>query len=505
MKKHKLSNYTCEMLIDLCKEYQYIKEIPQWLYLAIRRRGIGDKATLHMRNLNPRRTYEEVEIEAKKYEYRGDFQKHSNWAYQWARKHHVMNKVCIHMKKKINAKNRCLYLVTFDDNTAYVGITWNTADRWSRHMNPDARYVSPVYIHYVETGLKPHFKQLTDYLPATESADEETKYIEKNPNHYNLLNSSKGGELGSIHSRWSKKKLLFIAERCNSYKDFQNCKGAYSYAVKNDLLEDIQKILPRKREIWTEGHIMEVLDGCKNRKEAPEKYAGAINAAKAMGKYEKFIGNLERKHALPYTEKQIRESVAKLKYREDFAKLSRSMVNTSKVLGIYEEVIQTLPIKPRGKSLEEYIELARSFKHRGEFKKAHPGAYAVIISKEGWAEKCFAHMKYQCRVNLTDTEILRGALKFDSVNDWIKNGKGEYAAAKERGLYERATAHMRRPEPHNKIDDSYYIELCSHYTDYTLFRKEHKNEYIAIKRRGKDFFEQCTKNMIKRKHQRPIE
>lgn len=224
-----------------------------------------------------------------------------------------------------------------------------------------------------------------------------------------------------------------------------------------------------------------------------------------MGKYDEIVGTLERLHSLPYTKNQIREAVARLKYREDFAKLSRSMVNASKVLGIYNELIQTLPIKSRGKSLTEYMKLARPFKHRGEFKKVHPGAYAIIISKEGWAEKCFAHMEYQCRVNLTDEEIIRGALKFDTVSELKRNGKGEYAAAKERGLYEKATAHMRRPSPHNKIDDSYYIELCSHYTDYTLFRKENSNEYVAMKRRGKDFFEQCTKHMIRRKYQRTKE
>ena len=64
------------------------------------------------------------------------------------------------------------------------------------------------------------------------------------------------------------------------------------------------------------------------------------------------------------------------------------MVNAAIKLGIYEELKNSLlPNPPRGKSLKEYMELTSSYKTRGQFKKEHPGAYAVIISKEGWAEK----------------------------------------------------------------------------------------------------------------------
>lgn len=41
-----------------------------------------------------KRTLDEVKKEAEKYDYRGDFQKQSNWAYQWARKHGVLDEVC---------------------------------------------------------------------------------------------------------------------------------------------------------------------------------------------------------------------------------------------------------------------------------------------------------------------------------------------------------------------------------------------------------------------------
>ena len=71
-----------------------------------------------------------------------------------------------------------------------------------------------------------------------------------------------------------------------------------------------------------------------------------------------------------------------------------TLFRTAIKMGIYEELKSSLlPNPPRGKTLEEYMKLASPYPTRGQFKKAHPGAYEVIISKEGWAEKCFVHMK----------------------------------------------------------------------------------------------------------------
>lgn len=499
MEKHNLGEYSDKILLEMCKSYQYRKDIPRWLYTAIRKRGIQDIATEHMINLNPKRTYEEVEAEAKKYEFRIDFQRNANWAYLWAKKHNVLDKVCVHLKRKINAKKRCLYLVTFDDNTAYVGITWNIKDRWRRHMDPNSKKISPVYMYHKKTGLEPHIQQLTDYISVVAATNAEKKYIRENPHHYKLLNSSTGGELGSIYCKWSKKKIWEIVEQCNSYKEFLYHKNAYSFARRNNMLREIQQKLPCEREMWTEERLREVLGACTSYMEAREKYAGAINSAKVLGIFEEIAQGWERKIAKPYTPEIIKDAVKGLKHREDFARLSRSMVEAAKRFGIYGEIIQNLPIEPQGKSLNDYIEMARSYKYRGEFKKAYPGAYAVIIQK-GWADKCFAHMEYLYRVNLSDEEILQGALKYETINEWQINEGGAYNAAKKRGLFEKATKHMHRPKPHNTIPDSYYISLSSQYTDLKQFRLEYVNEYAAIVRRGKVFYEMCTKHMKKRKH-----
>ena len=79
------------------------------------------------------------------------------------------------MQHKGNLKKRCVYVATFDDGYAYVGLTWNTADRWQRHMNKRAEKPSPIYLHSVASNLQPNFVQLTDYVPEVEAKIEEKK------------------------------------------------------------------------------------------------------------------------------------------------------------------------------------------------------------------------------------------------------------------------------------------------------------------------------------------
>lgn len=62
--KHNLKLYSNEDLIELCRLYHHSKDIPRWLYQAIRHRNIQEIAMCHMTSLNPKRTLDEVRKEA---------------------------------------------------------------------------------------------------------------------------------------------------------------------------------------------------------------------------------------------------------------------------------------------------------------------------------------------------------------------------------------------------------------------------------------------------------
>lgn len=500
--RHNLKLYSDKDLIKLCKHYQYSKDIPRWLYCAIRHRKIQDIAMRHITSLNPKRTFDEVQKEASKYKYRSDFQIKSNWAYQWAYKHGVLDEVCSKMQHKGNLKKRCVYVATFDDGYAYVGLTWNTADRWQRHMNKRAEKPSPIYLHSVASNLQPNFVQLTDYVPEVEAKIEEKRYIKEYSQNWIMLNSSKGGELGTCSYKWTKKAIFECVNVCSSYLEFrEKFPGAYAFALKRKWNKEIELILPKERTTWSEEHIRTCFGECKTIHEVYKKCPSAINAAKAMRIYEELCLNLTRGVSKPYTEQEIRDFVNTLKYQQEFAERNRAMMNAAIRLGIYEELKNSLlPNPPKGKSLEEYIKLASDYDTRGQFKKAHAGAYAIIISKEGWAEKCFAHMKYACRPKRTNQEILESASKHPSIIAWRQSDPGAYHAARKRGLFAEATKHMRRPANHKRISDAFCIEMSKNYDVIKDFKTEHPNVYAAICKRGKEFQILCLGHMERKRH-----
>lgn len=497
--KHNLKTYTDEMLIELCQSFNYSKDIPRWLYCAIHHRGIQEKAQSHMKRINKPRSLDEVIEEAKKYKYRGDFQKGSNWAYQWARKHNVLNEVCKDMKIRKNLKKRCIYIGTFNDGFAYIGLTWETKDRWNRHMKQSNSNTSPIYLHYKETGLKPTFTQLTDYLPAEEAVKEERKYIKLYNGKWKLLNGSSGGELGTSSTKWTKSKVFNTAMKCSSYKEFcDSYPKAYDIARNNDWIREIQNILPPERKTWNVNNIQEAFQTCNTINEVRTKFPSACNAAKRMGIYNILTANMVRGNHKAYTKEEIINYFKTITFKKDLTKGNRSIMNAAIRMGIYNEVSPSLSRTPTGKSLDEYIKLASSYKSRGEFKKTHPGAYYVIRAK-GWANKCFAHMTYKCRVNLSNDEIIKGASKYKTKNEWQRNDKGAYKAAKSRGIFDIATKHMQRPTPHNYKPDSYYLNKSSQYNELKTFKLECPNEYAAIIRRGKEFKNKCFSHMQKHK------
>lgn len=500
--RRNLKLYSDEDLIRLCRQYQHSKDIPRWLYHAIRHRNIQDIAMSHITSLNPQRSFDEVKNEADKYECRSDFQKKSNWAYQWARKHGVLDEVCKNMKHKGNLKKRCVYAATFEDGYAYVGLTWNTTDRWQRHMRKDSDKPSPIYLHSVVSNLQPNFAQLTDYLPETEAKKEEERYIKDYSKRWIMLNSSKGGELGTCSYKWTKKSVFERVHLCSTYLEFRKkFPGAYTFALKRKWNKEIEQILPKERISWTEEKLQSCFAECSTIHEVYEKYPSACNAAKAIGIYEELCLNLTRNRNKAYTEQDIRDFVKTLKYRQEFAEKNKSMMMAARRLGIYEELKKSLlPNPPRGKSLEEYFKLASNYNTRGQFKKAHPGAYAIIISKEGWAEKCFAHMTYACRPKLSDGEIFESASRHSTISAWKKNDSGAYYAARKRGIFAEAAKHMKRPASHNKKSDDFYIETSKRYKELKEFATECPNEYAAICKRGKEFQILCLGHMKRKRH-----
>jgi predicted GIY-YIG superfamily endonuclease len=99
------------------------------------------------------------------------------------------------MIKLGNHLKRCIYVGIFEDNYAYVGLTYNYNKRINEHINKSN---SPIYKHIQESNLHPKFEQLTDYVNvdiASNKLEEFFKTYYENSG-YKMLNINKTGAIG---------------------------------------------------------------------------------------------------------------------------------------------------------------------------------------------------------------------------------------------------------------------------------------------------------------------
>jgi predicted GIY-YIG superfamily endonuclease len=185
-------------------------------------------------------TKERCVEEALKYKKRSEFHKKSQGAYFSARKNGWLDEICLHMGVFGNILMRCIYVFEFSDNYAYVGLTRHLKSRYNEHIkNIDG----VVYKHMEETGLKPKYIQLTDFMDEKEASIKEGEWekIYKS-NGWIILNIAKTGTLGGCYLKWNYKSCKKEALKYQTRSEFQkNSNGAYCSARKNGWLDEVCK------------------------------------------------------------------------------------------------------------------------------------------------------------------------------------------------------------------------------------------------------------------------
>lgn len=238
---------------------------------------------------HPKRSYEDCKELIGEYEYLKDFTKNESgaystiisnkwhdllknlkrkqkpkgyWTYEKCREHALkhterekLNESCKHfiykngwydlfdhMVKQPTLADRYIYVFEFEDNYAYVGLTYNPDKRKSDHFSTTN---SPVRTHFEETNSKYVFKILTESLGMIDSSKWERKYIkEYQDNGWILLNKNKGGCLGS-KSKYTYKQCKDKVSEYVKLKDFTIEASGYYNRIKKEkwveLLEPLER------------------------------------------------------------------------------------------------------------------------------------------------------------------------------------------------------------------------------------------------------------------------
>jgi len=161
-------------------------------------------------------TFEMCLSEALKYKKRIDFYKNSSKAYDAAKSHKWLDKVCEHMKIWGNKYKRCIYVYEFKElNSAYIGLTYNINNRNKGH-HTNGR----VYNFSLKNNIEiPNPIQLTDYIDVEEAAKLEGEFLDKyKKEEWNIINKVKTGQIGGYSKYGDYNKEMFI----NKVKNFKS-------------------------------------------------------------------------------------------------------------------------------------------------------------------------------------------------------------------------------------------------------------------------------------------
>jgi hypothetical protein len=181
-------------------------------------------------------------------------------------------------------KKRTVYAFEFSDKTVYVGCTCNISSRKGAHTSRSSR--SPVKFHINSSfGLKYEFKILSEPVSPEEGSELEKFFIQKYSNEgYNLLNSTKGGEIVFGKTKWTKEVCEKIAKTCENLSAFYtNHYGAYSAASRNGFLKEIcshMNHVIKFTSIWTKelchSEALKFDSRIEFEKKSPLVYAAAV-------------------------------------------------------------------------------------------------------------------------------------------------------------------------------------------------------------------------------------
>lgn len=275
--------WTLEKCKEIALKYKtkkdFIENEPN-VYNASYKKGYLDEICKHMTLLHYQNFWnkDKCQIEALKYTNKKDFREQSSSAYFYAYNNDFLDKICSHMNTLGHKYKRCIYAFEFNDNTVYIGLTYNYNERIKQHLKD---HKSTVY-KKIKTNNNYNTIQLTDYLDKNDASKLEIEYIIKyKNNNWIILNKNKGGSLGSKNVLITKEECHLIALKYNTIKEFKKyANNYYQISIKRKWIKDITNHmieLKKPANYWTFENCLEESKKYKNKNQFYKNCSGAYN------------------------------------------------------------------------------------------------------------------------------------------------------------------------------------------------------------------------------------
>lgn len=348
-----------------------------------------------MMKTNNRNRYTDDDLieDAKKYNYRSDWQKNSLSLYNAARYRKILEICCAHMQYKNNCYGNdigIIYAFIFEDNTVYIGLTITPDRRYSTHVTK-----SGIIFNKINDGVKFKYEIIESNISNNLLSIKEQECIEFYKNKgFILLNKAKGGSRGSIHEYWSVVKIKQKALQFNTRNEWAKTHPTTYYAAKRKKIfkDCCSHMMTIKKTEWLEYEIIEDAKKYETKKEWMKNNKSAYNRALKLNILEKCTRHMKKDYYKNWTRESIVESSKK-----------------------YD-------------SISRWI-------------KDDPNAYSSAI-RFGILDICTEHMnRIHKKWNSENIEI--SAKTYTSKTEWFKNEQQAYCAAKRMGIFDRCCEHMK--------------------------------------------------------------
>jgi len=377
MRRIKRYRYKEEELAERALMYDDFHEFSQKepsVYAAILDRGLADKLCAHMkRRKKYKYTYDELVQISSGYDILQEFYNNEKGAYKAIKRRGLFQELCGHMKRKGDWHKRKVYVFTFSDGYAYVGLSLNPERRFLQHTKDKK---SPVYKHIQETGTKYEYKILTDWIGANIAGEVEESYIRRySAEGWKLLNKAKGGGLGWSSIDMSHDKLKKEAAKYHTFEEFQEYSPyCYYYMLDNGMLDAYCKHLKHSKDYAgkTINDKLEIIAGCKTRMELNRKSAGIYKWARKNGLLDKYFPKrVPAKRRRSYTDEERIFILKSCKNRRELAIKYGAVNDWAKANNLLDKY---LPVNGKYTD-EERMEIIKSCSSRSELRKKSSSVY----------------------------------------------------------------------------------------------------------------------------------
>lgn len=241
------------------------------VYSVICQRGLYDKLCAHMkRGKKVRYTDEELAEIASGCNSMEEFYTKNKGAFLAVCRRGLVGKLCGHMERKGSLFERKIYVFTFSDGYAYVGLAKDPDKRRKEHLSGKDKS-SPILPHIKETGATFEFTVLTDWLDKDTAAKIEDEYIKKYAaNEWKMLNRVRGGGLGSLVQLYTERNIKKEISKYEYFEDFRKGSPGFYRYIRIHHLQDKYLVGLKSRKTTNEER-MAIIASCKTSGELYKK------------------------------------------------------------------------------------------------------------------------------------------------------------------------------------------------------------------------------------------